>query len=135
MLDTLEDLGVGSIVFSPLAQGMLTTKYLKGVPDSSRAAQEKSLSQNFLTEENLGNIRALNDIAAARGQTLAQMAIAWVLRDSRVTTALIGASSVAQIEDCVGALAKRDFSADELAEIDRYALEAGINLWAASSAS
>ena len=133
LLDTLEDLGVGSIVFSPLAQGMLTTKYLNGVPESSRAAKDKSLNPNFLTEANLANIRALNDIALARGQTLAQMAIAWVLRDPRVTTALIGASSVGQIEDCVGALDKRDFSAEELAEIDRYALDAGINLWAKSS--
>ncbi|MGB1008579.1 MAG: L-glyceraldehyde 3-phosphate reductase [Thiolinea sp.] len=133
LLDTLEDLGVGSIVFSPLAQGMLTTKYLNGVPDSSRAAKEKSLNPDFLSAENLANIRALNDIAASREQTLAQMAIAWVLRDSRVTTALIGASSVEQVDDCVGALAKRAFSTEELAEIDRYALEAGINLWAASS--
>lgn len=133
LLNTLEDLGVGSIVFSPLAQGMLTTKYLNGVPDSSRAAKEKSLNPDFLSAENLANIRALNDIAASREQTLAQMAIAWVLRDSRVTTALIGASSVEQVDDCVGALAKRAFSTEELAEIDRYALEAGINLWAASS--
>ncbi|MGB0845141.1 MAG: L-glyceraldehyde 3-phosphate reductase [Thiolinea sp.] len=133
LLDTLEDLGVGSIVFSPLAQGMLTTKYLNGVPDSSRAAKEKSLNPDFLSAENLANIRALNDIAASREQTLAQMAIAWVLRDSRVTTALIGASSVEQVDDCVGALAKRAFSTEELTEIDRYALEAGVNLWAASS--
>ena len=133
LLDTLGELEVGSIVFSPLAQGMLTNKYLGGVPDNSRAAQGKSLKTNFLREENLMSIRGLNDIAQQRGQTLAQMAIAWVLRDPRVTTALIGASSVRQIEDCVGALDKRDFSAEELSAIDQHSREAGINLWALSS--
>ncbi|MEZ5448336.1 MAG: L-glyceraldehyde 3-phosphate reductase [Thiolinea sp.] len=133
LLETLEELGIGSIVFSPLAQGMLTGKYLKGVPDNSRAAQNKSLLPGFLNERNLDNIRALNAIAERRGQTLAQMAIAWVLRDPRVTTALIGASSVQQIEDCVGALDKREFSAEELAEIDQYAREADINLWSRSA--
>ena len=133
LLDTLGELEVGSIVFSPLAQGMLTNKYLGGVPDDSRAAQGKSLKTNFLSEENLTSIRGLNDIAQQRGQTLAQMAIAWVLRDSRVTTALIGASSVKQIEDCVGALDKREFSAEELSAIDKHSREAGINLWALSS--
>ncbi|MEZ5535468.1 MAG: L-glyceraldehyde 3-phosphate reductase [Thiolinea sp.] len=133
LLDTLEDEGIGSIVFSPLAQGMLSNKYLGGIPDDSRAAQNKSLNTNFLSEENLASIRALNEIAQQRGQSLAQMAIAWVLRDPRVTTALIGASSVRQIEDCVGALEKREFSADELAAIDKHSREAGINIWAASA--
>ena len=133
LLDTLGELEVGSIVFSPLAQGMLTNKYLGGVPDNSRAAQGKSLKTNFLSEENLASIQALNGIAEQRGQTLAQMAIAWVLRDPRVTTALIGASSVKQIEDCVGVLDKRDFSAEELGAIDQHSREAGINLWALSS--
>lgn len=133
LLDTLDDLGVGSIVFSPLAQGMLTGKYLGGIPDDARAAQGKSLNPGFLSEETLANIRALDAIAKRRGQTLAQMAIAWVLRGGRVTTALIGASRPGQVEDCVGALANPDFSADELAEIDRYAKDANINLWAASA--
>ena len=137
LLDTLDDLGVGSIVFSPLAQGMLTNKYLKGIPDDARAAQGKSLRPEFLSDRTLTNIRALNDIAAGRGQTLAQMAIAWVLRTqesgSRVTTALIGASRPEQVEDCVGALANPDFSAEELAQIDTYARDADINLWAASA--
>ncbi|PSJ62249.1 L-glyceraldehyde 3-phosphate reductase [Pseudaminobacter soli (ex Li et al. 2025)] len=133
LLDTLDGLGVGSIVFSPLAQGMLTTKYLKGVPEDSRAAQGKSLKQNFLNERTLANIRALNEIAARRGQTLAQMAIAWVLRKGRVTSALIGASRPEQVTDCVGALKNLDFSDAELAEIDQYAREADINLWARSA--
>ncbi|HEY5817671.1 MAG TPA: L-glyceraldehyde 3-phosphate reductase [Mesorhizobium sp.] len=133
LLDTLDGLGIGSIVFSPLAQGMLTDKYLKGIPETSRAAQGGSLRKEFLNEKNVDNLRALNAIAAKRGQTLAQMAIAWVLRGNRVTSALIGASSVAQIEDCVAALAKRDFNDAELAEIDTHAREADINLWAASA--
>lgn len=133
LLDTLEDLGVGSIVFSPLSQGMLTNKYLGGVPDDSRAAQDKSLNPNFLSEKTLANIRALNDIAQGRGQTLAQMAIAWVLRGGRVTTALIGASRTDQIVDCVAALDNSEFSDEELALIDRHAEDANINLWAASS--
>ena len=133
LLDTLDDLGIGSIVFSPLAQGMLTKKYLKGIPEGSRAAQGKSLRTEFLSDENLERIRALNAIAERRGQTLAQMAIAWVLRGGRVTTALIGASRPEQVEDCVGALANPEFSAEELAEIDRHAREADINLWAASA--
>ncbi|MEX0407641.1 L-glyceraldehyde 3-phosphate reductase [Aquibium sp. LZ166] len=137
LLDTLEDLGIGSIVFSPLAQGMLTSKYLKGIPQDSRAAQGKSLRQAFLNERTLENIRALNDIAGRRGQTLAQMAIAWVVRaqrsGARVTTALIGASRPEQVEDSVGALKNQDFSEAELAEIDRYAREGDINLWAASA--
>ena len=133
LLDTLEDNGIGSIVFSALAQGMLTNKYLNGVPEDSRAAQDKSLNPDFLNEATLANIRALNDIAHNRDQTLAQMAIAWVLRDPRVTTALIGASSVAQLENSVAALGNRSFSKAELAEINRYAKDANINIWSASS--
>ena len=133
LLDTLDDLGVGSIVFSPLAQGMLTDKYLDGIPEGSRATQGKSLRQEFLGDRTLANIRALHAIARKRGQTLAQMAIAWVLRGNRVTTALIGASRPEQVEDCVAALKNRDFTQAELAEIDTYAREADINLWAASA--
>ena len=133
LLDTLDGLGIGSIVFTPLAQGMLTDKYLKGIPEGSRATQGKSLRQDFLNEKTLANINALNDIAKRRGQTLAQMALAWVLRGGRVTSALIGASRPEQVEDCVGALANRDFSEAELAEIDKYAREADVNLWAASA--
>ncbi|MBL8582053.1 MAG: aldo/keto reductase, partial [Rhizobiaceae bacterium] len=133
LLDTLDGLGVGSIVFSPLAQGMLTDKYLDGVPQESRAAQGKSLRPAFLNDKTIANIRALNAIAARRGQTLAQMALAWVLRGGRVTTALIGASRPEQVEDCVGALANREFTETELSEIDAYAREADINLWAASA--
>lgn len=133
LIDTLEELGIGSIVFSPLAQGMLTDKYLDGIPDDSRAAQGKSLKRDFLNEKTLGGIRALNGIAERRGQTLAQMALAWVLRGGRVTTALIGASRPEQIDDCVAALKNPDFTAEELAEIDRHARDADINLWAASA--
>jgi L-glyceraldehyde 3-phosphate reductase len=133
LLDTLEELGIGSIVFSPLAQGMLTDKYLKGIPAGSRAAQDKSLNPAFLNERNIKNIQALNKIAKKRGQTLAQMAIAWVLRGGRVTSALIGASRPGQVDDCVGALANLEFSAEELAAIDVHAREADINLWAASA--
>ena len=133
LLDTLEAEGVGCIAFSPLAQGMLTNKYLGGLPADSRAKADSSLSADFLTEENLANIRALNDIAQSRGQSLAQMAIAWVLKDPRVTTALIGASKVSQIEDCVAALGNTSFSDEELAKIDQYAKEGDINLWAASA--
>lgn len=133
LLDTLDGLGVGSIVFSPLAQGMLTDKYLGGVPEGSRAAQGKSLRQSFLSEQALANIRALNAIAGRRGQTLAQMALAWVLCKGRVTSALIGASRPEQVEDCVAALANLEFSDSELAEIDTYARDANINLWARSA--
>ena len=133
LLSTLEELGIGSIVFSPLAQGMLTNKYLDGTPEASRAAQGKSLNPNFLNPENLENIRALDEIAKKRGQTLAQMALAWVLRGGRVTTALIGASRSEQVEDCVEAIENLEFSTGELNGIDKYATEAGINLWAASS--
>ena len=134
LLDTLGDLGVGCIAFSPLAQGMLTSKYLDGIPEGSRASWPSSLSPNLMTDDALENIRALNDMAAGRGQTLAQMALAWVLRDDRVTSALIGASSVAQLEDNVAALDRLGFTDDELAEIDRYAVDGAINIWAASSA-
>jgi L-glyceraldehyde 3-phosphate reductase len=133
LLDTLDDLGIGSIVFSPLAQGMLTSKYLDGIPEGSRATQGKSLRQSFLNERTLQNIRALNGMAEKRGQTLAQMALAWVLRGGRVTSALIGASRPSQVEDSVGALKQADFSAEELAEIDSYARDADVNLWAASA--
>ncbi|WP_322894072.1 MULTISPECIES: L-glyceraldehyde 3-phosphate reductase [unclassified Yoonia] len=131
--DALKELGVGSIAFTPLAQGMLTNKYLGGIPDDSRAAQDKSLAPTMLTENAIGNIRKLNEIAQSRGQTLAQMAIAWVLRDGGITTALIGASKPSQVTDSAGAIANLDFSADELALIDQYADEEQINLWAASA--
>ncbi len=133
LLDVLGEEGIGSIVFSPLGQGMLTDKYLDGIPEGSRAAQDRFLKRDFLTDENLEHVRRLNEIAQRRGQSLAQMAIAWVLRDARVTSALIGASSVAQLEDTVAALDNLAFSDDELAEIDRNAVESGINLWAESS--
>ena len=135
LLAVLEAEGVGCIVFSPLAQGMLTDKYLEGIPEGSRASRESSLSPDLLTEETLAKVRALGEIAAQRGQTLAQMALAWTLRDPRVTSALIGASSVAQLEANVAALDRLDFTADELTEIDRHATEGGVNLWGASSSS
>jgi L-glyceraldehyde 3-phosphate reductase len=135
LLDVLAEVGMGCIAFSPLAQGMLTNKYLGGVPSDSRAAQDKSLSTELLTEQNLTHIRALNELATGRGQTLAQMAIAWALRDERVTSALIGASSVKQLEDSLGAVRNLWFSADELAAIDQYATDGGINLWQAPSTS
>jgi L-glyceraldehyde 3-phosphate reductase len=134
LVAVLKEEGIGCIVFSPLAQGLLTDRYLNGVPEGSRASHPGSFSQKLLTEENLAKIRALNEIAQRRGQTLAQMAVAWVLRDPVVTSALIGASSVAQLEQNVAALDKLEFAKDELAEIDRYATEGGINIWAASSA-
>ena len=133
LLDTLVGLGMGSIVFSPLAQGMLTTKYLSGIPEHSRAAEGKSLRPTFLNQDNLSRISSLNGIAERRGQTLAQMALAWVLRGGRVTSALIGASRPEQVVDCVGALKNLSFTAEELAEIDRFAVESGMNLWAASA--
>jgi L-glyceraldehyde 3-phosphate reductase len=132
LLDVLGELGVGCIAFSPLAQGMLTNKYLGGVPAGSRAARDSSLSTELLNERNLAHVRVLNDIAEQRGQSLAQMALAWALRDPRVTSVLIGASSVAQLDDSLGALERPDFTEDELATIDKHAVEAGINLWAAS---
>ena len=131
--DTLKDLGVGSIAYTPLAQGMLTQKYLSGIPDSSRAAQEKSLDAAMLSETALHNIRQLNEIAKTRGQTLAQMAIAWVLRNGGITTALIGASRPEQIIDCVGAIDNLTFTAEDLQKIDQYAIDQAINLWAVSS--
>ncbi len=134
LVEVLKEEGIGCIVFSPLAQGMLTDRYLKGVPEGSRASHPGSLSQSMLTEENLARIRALDKIAKGRGQTLAQMAIAWVLRDPVVTSALAGASSVEQLEQNIAALDKPDFSSAELAEIDRYAIEGGVNIWARSSA-
>jgi len=134
LIDVLGREGVGSIVFSPLGQGMLTDRYLDGIPEGSRASQGKSLDPAFLTDENVERIRALNEIAGRRGQSLAQMAVAWVLRDPRVTSALIGASSVRQLENSVAALDRLDFSEEELAEIDRFAVDSGINLWARSSA-
>jgi L-glyceraldehyde 3-phosphate reductase len=133
LLDVLDEHGIGCIVFSPLAQGMLTDRYLDGIPADSRAGREGSLSPDMLSEQALEKIRALDALAKRRGQTLAQMALAWTLRDERVTSTLVGASSVAQLEDNVGALERLDFSAEELAEIDRYATDSGINLWAGSS--
>ena len=134
LLDVLGQEGIGCIAFSPLAQGLLTNKYLNGVPSGSRASSDSpAFKSDFLSEEKLTKVRALNGVAERRGQSLAQMAIAWTLRDPRVTSALIGASSVAQIEDGVAALSKLAFTADELAEIDRYASESGIDLWSASS--
>jgi L-glyceraldehyde 3-phosphate reductase len=131
LLDTLEDVGAGCIAFSPLAQGMLTSKYLDGVPEGSRASQGKSLSTDLLTEEALGHVRALDDIAGKRGQSLAQMALAWTLRDPRVTSVLVGASSVGQLEQNVGALERLGFTDDELAAIDEHAVDSGIDLWEA----
>ncbi len=133
LLDTLETLGIGCIAFSPLAQGMLTDKYLQGVPTDARAARGGSFREAMLSEENLGRVRALNAIAQRRGQTLAQMAIAWVLRDRRVTSALIGARTVAQLDNSLDALNNIDFSAEELAEINEYATEGGIDLWRRSA--
>jgi len=133
LLETLEDLGVGCIAFSPLAQGLLTNKYLGGVPEGARAAKEGSFSTAMLTEETLTHVRALNDLAKERGQTLAQMAIAWVLRDPRVTSALIGARTVQQLEDSLAAVRNLDFSEEELELIDRFATDAGINIWQRSS--
>jgi L-glyceraldehyde 3-phosphate reductase len=135
LLDVLGEEEIGCIVFSPLGQGMLTDKYLNGIPEGSRAAKDGFLKKSFLTEENLARVRGLNEIAQGRGQSLAQMAIAWTLRDERITSALIGASSVRQLEDSLGALDQLDFSDDELAEVDKHAVDAGINIWAQSSAS
>jgi aryl-alcohol dehydrogenase-like predicted oxidoreductase len=133
LLDTLAAEGVGCIAFSPLAQGVLTGKYLAGVPAGSRASQDGSLTADQMSEENLARVSGLNDIALARGQSLAQMALSWVLRDQRVTSALIGASSVAQLEENLAAAGQAGFSESELAAIDRYAAEGHLNIWAASS--
>jgi L-glyceraldehyde 3-phosphate reductase len=133
LLPVLEEEGVGCIAFSPLAQGLLTAKYLNGVPEGSRARGGGSFSEELLSEENLDRVRRLNEIAERRGQSLAQMALAWVLRDRRVTSALIGVSSLRQLEDNVASLQNLDFTSEELAEIDRYAQEGEINIWAESS--
>jgi L-glyceraldehyde 3-phosphate reductase len=132
--DTLAELGVGSIAFTPLAQGILTKKYLGGIPEGSRAAQGKSLNPETITERALASVKALDAMAQAREQTLAQMAIAWVLRGGGITTALIGASKPEQVIDCAGAVGNLEFTAAELAEIDRISSEEDINLWAKSSA-
>jgi L-glyceraldehyde 3-phosphate reductase len=129
LLDTLAELGVGCIAFSPLAQGLLTNKYLKGVPANSRAQAEGSFLKEFLSDENIQRVRALNEIASGRGQTLAQMAIAWVLRDKRVTTALVGARNVEQLDNSLDALKKLEFTEAELQQIDLYAQDGGIDLW------
>jgi len=133
LLDTLGEEGVGCIAFSPLAQGMLTDKYLKGVPANSRAAQGKSLDPKLLSEEALKHVKALNRLAGTRGQSLAQMALAWALRDPRVTSVLVGASSVAQLEANLAATDNLEFTPAELSKIDKYAVDAGINLWSTSS--
>ena len=134
LLDVLEEEGIGCIGFSPLAQGLLTDKYLGGMPEDSRAAREGSFSSAMLTDETLDKVRALNEIAQRRGQSLAQLALAWTLRDPRVTSALVGASSIEQLETNVAALDRLDFTDEDLAEIDHYATDSGINLWAQSSA-
>jgi L-glyceraldehyde 3-phosphate reductase len=133
LLDVLAREGIGCIVFSPLAQGLLTERYLDGIPEGSRASRDVDLKADVLAEETLAKVRALNDIAGRRGQTLAQMALAWTLRDSRVTSTLIGASSIAQLEQNVAALRRTDFEEEQLAEIDRYATESGVNRWVRSS--
>ena len=135
LLGVLEREGVGTIVFSPLAQGLLTDRYLKGVPEDSRVRRGLHFSEDLITPENLERVRALNEIAQRRGQTLAQLAIAWVLRDPRVTSALLGASSTEQLEQNVAALERAQFDSAELEEIDRYAVEGGINIWEASSSA
>ena len=135
LLNVLEQEGIGCIAFSPLAQGLLTTKYLNGIPDSSRAVQNESFRKSMLTEANLTHVRALNEIAKRRGQSLAQMAIAWVLRKPAITSALVGASSWPQIEECLGALRNGSFQEEELDRIDAHAADGGLNIWAASSQS
>ena len=129
MLNTLDELGVGCLAFSPIGQGLLTDKYLNGVPPQSRASLEGSFQQDFLNQKNLNRVRALNAIAKTRGQSLAQMAIAWVLRDPRVTGTVVGARSVAQLDNSLDALNNLEFSCTELQEIDRYAQDGGIDLW------
>lgn len=129
LLDTLDKVGAGAIAFSPLAQGMLTNKYLNGIPEGSRASQGKSLNPDWFTDEHVSHLQALNEIAASRGQTLAQLALAWALRDPRVTSVLVGASSVEQLENNVGALQNLEFTAEELSRIDQHARDFGINLW------
>ena len=134
LLNTLDDLGVGCIAFSPLAQGLLTDRYLKGIPADARAAREGSMQKNMVNDSTLAGIRALTDIAENRGQSLAQMAIAWTLRNKGLTSALVGASSVAQLEANLASVANLTFTPEELAAIDEYAVESGINLWAESGA-
>jgi L-glyceraldehyde 3-phosphate reductase len=134
LLDTLAAEGIGCIAFSPLAQGLLTAKYLAGVPDGSRASRDGSLDPDQLSEDNQARISGLNEIARGRGQSLAQLALSWVLRDRRVTSVLIGASSVAQLEENLGVVGQPGFSESELAAIDRYAVEGHVNIWAGSSA-
>jgi L-glyceraldehyde 3-phosphate reductase len=133
LLDTLGELGIGCIAFSPLAQGLLTGKYLNGIPEGSRVSLGRSRAREFVTEDNLARIRGLGEIAKRRGQSLAQMAIAWVLRDSRVTSALVGARNFEQLDELLGAFENMDFSPEDLAEVDRHAVESEINLWRASS--
>jgi len=133
LLEVLEQGGVGAIAFSPLGQGLLTDRYLNGVPEDSRVRRGEAFDQRLLSEDALARVRALNEIAAGRGQSLAQMAIAWVLRDPRVSSALIGASSVSQLEENLAALSNLDFTPEELAEIDRHAVDSDINIWAPSS--
>jgi L-glyceraldehyde 3-phosphate reductase len=135
LLDTLEEVGVGCIAFSPLAQGLLTDRYLDGVPPDSRVATGGAMGRDMLTEDRLARVRALNEVAVRRGQTLAQLALAWALHDPRMTSLVIGASSIAQLEDNVGALERLDLTSDELAEIDRLATDADVNLWARSSSA
>jgi L-glyceraldehyde 3-phosphate reductase len=135
LLEVLADAGVGCIAFSPLAQGMLTGRYLQGIPEGSRASRASSLTSEMLSEATMAKVRGLAEMAARRGQSLSQMAIAWTLRDPRVTSALVGVSSVEQLEENLAALRGLDFSAEELAEIDRLATESGINIWARSSAT
>jgi L-glyceraldehyde 3-phosphate reductase len=134
LLDTVDELGLGVIAFSPLAQGLLTDRYLGSIPDGSRAAKGGSLGSGMINDETLTRVRALNEIAAGRGQSLAQLAISWALRDTRVTSALIGASSVAQLEQNLAAVQNLDFEPAELAAIEEHAKDAGINLWEGSSA-
>jgi L-glyceraldehyde 3-phosphate reductase len=133
LLDALQEAGAGAITFSPLAQGLLTNRYLDGVPTGSRAAEDKSLFPSMLSDENLDRIRGLAAIAERRGQSLAQMAVAWTLRDPRVTTTLLGASSVAQLQETAGAVCNIAFTDDELEAIDEFAVDSDINLWAAQS--
>ncbi len=135
LLDVLDENGVGCIAFSPLAQGLLTNRYLNGVPEGSRATKNDSLEMSMINDQNLANVRALNEIASERGQTLAQLALAWVLRDDRVTSALIGASSVAQLDDNLDALNNLTFTSEELARIDQYAVDGDIDLWRGPSTS
>ena len=132
LLDVLGELGVGCIGFSPLAQGMLSNKYLDGVPEGSRASKGSSLSPDLLTDQAIEHIRSLNAMAAERGQSLAQMALAWTLRDPRMTSTLVGARTVEQLDDSLDAVGRLEFSDDELAKIDQHAVDAGIDLWAGS---